>query len=40
MKPLEVYCKEVLEMGVDGAKVINPRSVVTAEWVRMKCQLE
>ena len=25
-------------MGVDGAKVINPRSVVTAEWVRMKCQ--
>jgi len=40
MEPVEFYCKEVLEMGVDGAKVINPRSVVTAEWVRMKCQLE
>jgi predicted metal-binding protein len=38
MKPVEVYCQEVLEMGVDGAKVIDPRSVVTAEWVRMKCQ--
>ena len=23
---------------MDGAKVINPRSIVTAEWVRMKCQ--
>jgi len=25
-------------MDIDGAKVIDPRSVVTAEWVRMKCQ--
>jgi len=38
MKPVEVYCKEVLEMGVDEAKVIDPRAVTTAEWVRMKCQ--
>jgi len=38
MEPIEVYCKEVLEMGVDGAKMIDPHSVVTAEWVRMKCQ--
>jgi predicted metal-binding protein len=38
MRPVEVYCKEVLEMGVDGAKVIDPQSVVIAEWVRMKCQ--
>ena len=38
MRPVEIYCKEVLETGVDGAKVIDPRSVVTAEWVRMKCQ--
>jgi predicted metal-binding protein len=38
MRPVEIYCKEVLEMGVDGAKVIDPRSVVTAEWVRVKCQ--
>ena len=38
MEPVEVYCKEALEMGVDGAKMIDPHSVVTAEWVRMKCQ--
>jgi predicted metal-binding protein len=38
MKPIEVFCQEVLEMGVDEAKVIDPCSVVTAEWVRMKCQ--
>jgi len=38
MKPLEDYCKKALELGVDGAKQIDPRSVVTAEWVRMKCQ--
>jgi len=38
MEPVEVYCKEALEMGVDGAKIIDPHSVVTAEWVRMKCQ--
>ena len=38
MQPVEVYCKEALETGMDGAKVIDPRSVITAEWVRMKCQ--
>jgi len=38
MKTLGDYCKKALEMGVDGAKRIDPRSVVTAEWVRMKCQ--
>ena len=38
MKALEVYCKEVLEQGADGAKIVDPRSVTTAEWVRMKCQ--
>lgn len=27
-----------MELGVDGARVIDPCSVVTAEWVRMKCQ--
>ena len=25
-------------MGLDGAKVIDPHSIVTAEWVRLKCQ--
>jgi predicted metal-binding protein len=38
MKPVEIYCKKALEMGIDGAKTIAPQSVVTAEWVRMKCQ--
>lgn len=38
MKALEIYCKKALELGIDGVKVIDPRSIVTAEWVRMKCQ--
>jgi predicted metal-binding protein len=38
MKPLESYCEKALEMGIDGAKIVDPCSVVTAEWVRMKCQ--
>jgi len=38
MKSLEDYCKKALELGVDGAKRIDSHSVVTAEWVRMKCQ--
>jgi predicted metal-binding protein len=38
MKLIEDYCKRVLEKGIDGAKIIDPRSIVTAEWVRMKCQ--
>jgi len=37
-KRLEAYCQKALEMGIDGAKVINPRSIVTAEWVRVKCR--
>jgi len=38
MKSLEHYCEKALELGLDGAKRIEPGSVVTAEWVRMKCQ--
>ena len=38
VKALEIYCKKALELGVDEAKVIDPRSIITAEWVRMKCQ--
>jgi len=38
MKPIEEFCKIALERGVDGAKVIEPGSIVTAEWVRLKCQ--
>jgi predicted metal-binding protein len=38
MKALDVYCQKALERGMSGAKVIDPRSIATAEWVRMKCQ--
>jgi predicted metal-binding protein len=38
MKPVEAYCQESLELEVDRAELIDPRSVTTAEWVRMKCQ--
>jgi predicted metal-binding protein len=38
MNKLEVYCKKALEMGFDGAKIIDPGSIITAEWVRVKCQ--
>ena len=32
------YVKRAKEMGARNAKVIPPKTVVTAEWVRMKCQ--
>ncbi len=38
MKPMDYFCKKAVGMGIDEAKIIDPRSVVTAEWVRMKCQ--
>jgi len=38
MIPLEGYCKKALEMGFDGAKVIDTCTIITADWVRMKCQ--
>ncbi len=38
MDCLETYCQKALEKGLEGAKVIDPHSVVTAEWVRVKCQ--
>ena len=38
MKPVTFYCDRAKERGVDEAKIIDPHSVVTAEWVRMKCQ--
>ena len=37
-KGVQIYCEEVLELGAGRAKVVDPRSVITAEWVRMKCQ--
>jgi len=38
MNRVEFYCQEALERGIEAAKVIDPHSIVTAEWVRMKCQ--
>jgi len=32
------YCQRAIESGIEGARVIDPQSIVTAEWVRMKCQ--
>ena len=38
MKSVESFCKKAIEMGIEEAKIIDPGSIVTAEWVRMKCQ--
>jgi predicted metal-binding protein len=38
VKSVESFCKRAIEMGIEGAKIIEPGSVVTAEWVRLKCQ--
>lgn len=38
MKSIGEYCNLALERGADGAKVIEPATVATAEWVRLKCQ--
>jgi predicted metal-binding protein len=35
---LEKYCSAAIEAGVTRAKQIDPSSVVTALWVRLKCQ--
>jgi predicted metal-binding protein len=38
MKSMESFCKRAIEMGIEEAKIIDPASVATAEWVRLKCQ--
>ena len=35
---LDNYCAKAVEMGATHAKQIDPKSVVTAGWVRLKCQ--
>ncbi|MFC1821846.1 DUF2284 domain-containing protein [Thermodesulfobacteriota bacterium] len=35
---LEKYCVSAIEGGASHARQIHPSSVVTAEWVRLKCQ--
>ncbi len=34
----EIFCQMAKDMGATHAKVILPQSVVTAAWVRLKCQ--
>ena len=35
---LKIYCQKGLAAGASGAQVIDPAKVVTAPWVRLKCQ--
>ena len=37
-RPAEEYVKKALKYGFQDAKEISPQSIVTAAWVRMKCQ--
>jgi predicted metal-binding protein len=35
---LKIYCEKAVAKGATHAKLIQPGSVVTAPWVRLKCQ--
>ena len=35
---LQIFCNTAIEKGAQEAKVVSPQSVVTAAWVRKKCQ--
>ena len=35
---LERYCSHAMDNGASGTRIISPASVVTAPWVRLKCQ--
>lgn len=37
-KDISKYCQQAIEIGATHAKQIHPSSVVTAPWVRLKCQ--
>src|SRR5664280_732276 len=37
-KDLEKYCNMALEKGATTVKIIHPGTIVTAPWVRLKCQ--
>ncbi len=38
MDDIDIYCKRAIEQGASDAKQIHPSSIVTAAWVRLKCQ--
>lgn len=35
---LERYCQQAVEKGATHAKQVHPSSIITAPWVRLKCQ--
>jgi len=37
-RAIEVILEEVLSGKVEAYRLVNPQEVVTAEWVRLKCQ--
>lgn len=38
MKDSEKYMKKAFDLGVKDARIIPAKSIVTAEWVKLKCQ--
>ena len=38
MEEYTKYMKRAKDLGVKNAKIISTKSIVTAEWVRLKCQ--
>jgi len=38
MDHLQEYVERAIEMGVTNAKIIEPKTVVVENWVRLKCQ--
>jgi|GEM_PF-4491282 len=37
MLQLDRYMNKALEMGITGARIIDPETVVVGNWVRLKC---
>lgn len=37
-RSIEKYAKEAVKLGAQDAKLISPDTIVTAPWVRIKCQ--
>jgi len=38
MPEFDKYIKKAKSMGITEAKIIDPKSVVVGDWVRLKCQ--
>lgn len=35
---MDDWCARAADLGVDDAKLIHPKTVIVADWVRLKCQ--